>query len=193
MKKFYILIPLVLAIPITVAATTAVMKLTGRPRMRDDTSVIVGGIERIARLVTAEYRIPVYVHASRKNTLWAHTEWYAKVTGTVTAGVNLNKAKINVSGKDRLVSIELAPGAVEVSNPRVAIGDIVLKAIQDPVLFCGITASDYSQAQDSAVVLIRRTAEQNGIANRARKHAEDLLREFVSRLGYHLNMQNQGG
>lgn len=190
MRKTYV--ALGMALVIAAAATVGVVAAARAAANRRQTRVITNGVERIARLVTVEYHVSAHVLKIKDAAFYERRggAWFATVSGKVKGSVDLRRAKIDVSrgSGDKRVRIAFASDAVKVSNPEVAPGVIDCRTIRNPNLFHRVTDEDTNRAQDEALKRMKEAAMEHGIKERTMERAEVFLREFLSPLGYRLEI-----
>ncbi len=193
MKKALGVLAVVVLVLAAAAATAAALLVRAQ---RNTTRIVEEGMERIAKLVTVEYRVSVHTLKTRGPALleWKDAKWYAKATGTVAGSVDLKKAAIDVSQDptNKRVSITFPADAVKVDYPEIKPGDIKSRSISDPNVFHPIKDTDFDEARNEILRKMKSAAEESGIVGRTRQRAETLLKQLLAPTGYRVEVRFQG-
>lgn len=173
----------VVAISVAVAVWLALRSDLLGSQTRTSSVSIVDQIKLVAKLQTVEYHGTTTVRRNKESfrPLSRSTVVYL-LEGKVVASVDLEKMGIEVvDGKpERTVRLKL---------PEVVVDDPVVKRFE-VLMSCGeLLSSDLTDEERNSIhqeVLgkLKLAAQEDGIAAKARKQAEDYLRTFLTALGY---------
>jgi hypothetical protein len=178
----------VLVVVVAIAAGGFVYILTRDRGGKTDVVVNVENIKKIAQLATVEYHISAHLfrEKGKKFYEWLSAKFFVFVKGKVKGSVDLNQAVIDVSPdpKNKLVKITFKKGAVLVSDPEIGQGDIRIMTCADPNVFHKISDADRNRAMKDVIALLKKTAIEDGIKDRAASEAKLVLTTFLQSLGY---------
>jgi hypothetical protein len=140
--------------------------------------VVVERLREVAKLVATEMTlrdVVIYEQTRFRST----KRVLLVVTGRVSAGINLNTAKVDIDSTARRVSITLPPAqitSVDVTN--------VTTYDESAGLLNPFTPDDRDEIQRRIRVQLRESAQRSGILEHADQAAAKALRDFLSLGGY---------
>jgi uncharacterized protein YxeA len=178
---------ILLVVVVAIVAGGFVYLLT-RDSGKTDVVVNVENIKNIAQLATVEYHISTYLFREKGKKIyeWLSAKFFVFVKGKVKGSVDLDQAVIEVSPdpKNRMVKITFKKGAVLVSDPEIAQDDIKIMTCADPNIFHKISDADRNKAMRDVIALLKKTAIDDGIMDKAATEAKLVLTTFLQSLGY---------
>jgi dihydroorotase-like cyclic amidohydrolase len=150
--------------------------------------VNVEAIKKIAQLATIEYHISIALPKAKEKKFleWKEATFFVFVKGKVKGSVDLNQAAIDIvnTAEEKLVKIKFKKGAILVSNPEIAEGDIRTVTCSSPNIFHPINDKDRNEAQNEAIGKIKQAAIDDGIQSKTAAEAKVVLTNFLQGLGY---------
>jgi len=178
----------VLVVVVAIAAGGFVYLLTRDSGGKTDVVVNVDKIKKIAQLATVEYHISTHLFRQKGKAIyeWLSAKFFVFVKGKIRGSVDLNQALIEVSPdpKNKMVKISFKKGAVLVSDPEIAQDDIKIMTCADPNIFHKISDADRNKAMRDVIALLKKTAIDDGIMDKAATEAKLVLTTFLQSLGY---------
>lgn len=183
------------AIALVAAAALAVIVLRGasaaiggfgrRAEPRVSHEMVVERLREVARLVATEMTlrdVVIYQQTRFRST----KRVLLVVTGRVSAGINLNAARIEIDSSARRISILLPPAqiiSVDVTN--------VTTYDESAGLLNPFTTDDRDEIQRRIRAQLRLAAERSGILAHADQAAAKALRDFLGPAGYEVDVRRQ--
>jgi hypothetical protein len=140
--------------------------------------VVVERLREVAKLVATEMTlrdVVIYEQTRFRST----KRVLLVVTGRVSAGINLNSAKVEIDSTARRISITLPPAqitSVDVTN--------VTTYDESAGILNPFTPDDRDEIQRRIRVQLRESAQRSGILEHADQAAAKALRDFLALGGY---------
>lgn len=182
------------ALALATAAVLALLLLRGaaaiggvgrRAEPRMSHAMVVERLREVARLVATEMTlrdVVIYEQTRFRST----KRVLLVVTGRVSAGINLNAARIEIDSSARRISIVLPAAqitSVDVTN--------VTTYDERAGLLNPFTTDDRDEIQRRIRAQLRQAAERSGILAHADQAAAKALRDFLGASGYAVDVQRQ--
>lgn len=145
--------------------------------------VVVERLREVAKLVATEMTlrdVVIYEQTRLRST----KRVLLVVTGRVSAGINLNTAKIEIDSSSRAVTITIPPAqitSVDVTN--------VTTYDESAGILNPFTADDRDEIQRRIRVQLRESAQRSGILEHADQAAAKALRDFLALGGYSVEVR----
>lgn len=160
----------------TASSTIGSFGRPGAPSISHD--VVVERLREVAKLVATEMTlrdVVIYEQTRFRST----KRVLLVVTGRVSAGINLNTAKVEIDSTARRISITLPPAqitSVDVTN--------VTTYDESAGLLNPFTPDDRDEIQRRIRLQLRESAQRSGILEHADQAAAKALRDFLALGGY---------
>lgn len=145
--------------------------------------VVVERLREVAKLVATEMTlrdVVIYEQTRLRST----KRVLLVVTGRVSAGINLNAAKVEIDSSEKRVTITLPPAqitSVDVTN--------VTTYDESAGLLNPFTSDDRDEIQRRIRVQLRESAQRSGILEHADQAAAKALRDFLALGGYAVDVR----
>lgn len=153
----------------------------GAPTISHD--VVVERLREVAKLVATEMTlrdVVIYEQTRFRST----KRVLLVVTGRVSAGINLNTAKVEIDSTSRQVTITIPPAqitSVDVTN--------VTTYDESAGILNPFTPDDRDEIQRRIRVQLRESAQRSGILEHADQAAAKALRDFLALGGYTVDVR----
>ena len=154
---------------------------------KSQTYVTVNSIQKVAKLATVEYNVSAIVERKKELKVvlkWKTAKFLVLLSGIVTGSVDLKNASIDIDKENKEVDIVFGKGAVKVSQPASSPDDAKFITITDRKLFKRLNSDDFTAGYKAANKKLRKTALADGIINKTKAEATELISNFLTSLGY---------
>ena len=175
----------VLAVMLLRGASSTLASFGGRAAPRISHEVVVERLREVARLVATEMTlrdVVIYEQTRFRST----KRVLLVVTGRVSAGINLNAARVDIDSTARRIVISLPAAhiiSVDVTN--------VTTYDESAGLLNPFTPDDRDEIQRRIRVQLREAAQRSGILEHADQAAAKALRDFLAPAGYDVDVRRQ--
>ena len=142
---------------------------------------IVQQIKLMAKLQTVEYHGTTTVRKNKEHAFGKSSVLYL-AEGKVVAGVNLEQMKIQVLDEGAVRKVRLTLPEVVVDDPEIKRFEILMSC--ESLVAPELTDDERNSLYREVLGRLKLAAQEDGIKAKAREHAEEYLRTFVTALGY---------